>query len=250
MGVNREIIVNGVTYNSIKECAEFLGIKPCSLNNRLRRGWSTEDLDLPSQTKLLPVTVNNMNFRSLTAAADYYGIYVATVHRRVVKGWSIEQALEIEPPPYDTNCENHVYRIRNIKNGKIYVGVTNDIRRRKTQHLIAMRTGSNSKLYVAMRKYGLKNFKFKVLKTVRSKMKLRELERKYIEKYNCVSKGYNTHTHGGPYGKYSTYEFTIKGKKFNDMHIAASHFGIAVSTAYAWASKDMKNVPKKYSKIH
>lgn len=59
-----------------------------------------------------------------------------------------------------------VYRVTNLVNGKVYFGKSNDLARRKREHLSEMyRERRNSHLYSAMRKYGRDNFIFEVLHT-------------------------------------------------------------------------------------
>lgn len=54
-----------------------------------------------------------------------------------------------------------IYKITNKINGKVYIGQTTDsLSRRKSGHIQAATSGSKSKLYSAMRKYGVENFEF------------------------------------------------------------------------------------------
>lgn len=56
-----------------------------------------------------------------------------------------------------------IYLITNIQNGKRYIGKTIDIHRRWSQHTSKARTGSNTLLHKAIRKYGAGNFTVEIL---------------------------------------------------------------------------------------
>lgn len=58
-----------------------------------------------------------------------------------------------------------IYKYTNKINGKIYIGLSNDIQRRKNEHLT--KANANDKVYFhqAIRKYGINNFDFEVLET-------------------------------------------------------------------------------------
>ena len=57
-----------------------------------------------------------------------------------------------------------VYQIRNMVNNHRYIGSSNDIYRRRKDHCAALKMGvHNSHFQHAFDKYGIKNFKFKIL---------------------------------------------------------------------------------------
>lgn len=83
-----------------------------------------------------------------------------------------------------------IYKITNLINNKVYIGQSKHIYRRWAQH----RSDSKTKempLYRAMRKYGIENFKFEIIK----ECKIEELsyyEDFYINEYNSyIPNGYN-----------------------------------------------------------
>lgn len=86
-----------------------------------------------------------------------------------------------------------IYLIRNIINGKLYVGQSVCLRERYLEHYsqFARKTHKNSKLRNAIRKYNVENFQFEILEKVDDIDKLTERENYYIEKYDCIRKGYN-----------------------------------------------------------
>ena len=57
-----------------------------------------------------------------------------------------------------------IYQYTNMKNGKVYIGSTDNVAKRKEEHLQAT---DNSKFHKALRKYGIVNFLFEVLERKR-----------------------------------------------------------------------------------
>ena len=90
-----------------------------------------------------------------------------------------------------------LYRITNTVNDKIYIGQTMcGLKRRFDQHKDASRTGKKSKLYNAMRKYGVENFRIERLATVDNIDTLNDLERHCIMKLQTYKNGYNIYLGG------------------------------------------------------
>ena len=86
-----------------------------------------------------------------------------------------------------------IYMFKNKLNGKIYVGQSNNIERRYSQH---KRATDNMPFHKAVRKYGIDNFKFRILKECEID-ELNRWEIYYISKCNSlVPHGYNV-TKGG-----------------------------------------------------
>lgn len=98
-----------------------------------------------------------------------------------------------------TGC---VYLIRNLKNGKVYVGQTrNDYLGRWRGHLRAALRGSPHPLYKAIRKYGQSSFSIEVLWRG-SVGALDRTERLFIAEYDSLidfGKGYNLTSGGASY---------------------------------------------------
>lgn len=87
-----------------------------------------------------------------------------------------------------------VYSIRNLVNGKRYVGSALNVRSRWRQHLkyLLEDTGSGQrKLRTAWDKYGASAFIFEVLEQVAEPKTLLRTEQHYIDQYNSVACGYN-----------------------------------------------------------
>lgn len=92
-----------------------------------------------------------------------------------------------------------IYKITNLVNGLIYVGkTTKTIEERRKAHINAVRNNSKARIHIAIREFGLDNFRFDVLEYVDTKDKLNEREIYYINKLNStnLSIGYNDHLGG------------------------------------------------------
>lgn len=102
----------------------------------------------------------------------------------------------------------YIYKITNIHNNKIYIGQTNDYKRRWTEHKCIAHTNYNYKsaLYAAMRKYGNDAFTFDIIEKCEDNQ-MAERERFWIDTLNSmVPNGYNM-THGGEalYGEHNPF---------------------------------------------
>lgn len=116
-----------------------------------------------------------------------------------------------------------IYKITNLVNGKIYIGQSQDIYRRWTQHkkIGKSKRGYNNyrnqPLYRALRKYGIHNFSFEIIEICNQAM-VSEREIYWIDYYDCTiynNKGYNL-THGGESNKGETqkvpvYQYDLEG---------------------------------------
>ena len=89
----------------------------------------------------------------------------------------------------------YVYKITNIINNKVYIGITHSIEKRKIQHF---KCKKNHPLYNAIRKYGPDKFTFEVIDSSDDRNTLCELEKYYIRLYKSNDRkyGYNI-TSGG-----------------------------------------------------
>lgn len=91
-----------------------------------------------------------------------------------------------------------VYYIKNKINNKYYIGQTNDIKTRWSNHKYELNKGIHSSIHLqrSWNKYGGDNFIFKIIENGISKDNINEKETNYIKKYNSYNKGYNL-TKGG-----------------------------------------------------
>lgn len=89
-----------------------------------------------------------------------------------------------------------IYKITNLVNDKVYIGKTiRTLDERKREHLKDYKI-EDTKLYRAMRKYGVDNFVFSIVEDDIPNEQTGYCERKYIKEYNSYYEGYNS-TFGG-----------------------------------------------------
>lgn len=98
-----------------------------------------------------------------------------------------------------------VYKITNNINNYIYIGITNNFKRRMREHKNNVENINykyKSKLYNAMRKYGVENFSSEIIEVVNNREELEEREKYWISFYNSTDAniGYNI-TKGGTGGQ-------------------------------------------------
>ena len=93
-----------------------------------------------------------------------------------------------------------VYKYTNKLNGKIYIGITTrDVNKRHSEHLKSLDDGTY--FHNALKKYGVNNFKLKIIDQAESIEELKNKEKEYIKKHNSFAyskdpNGYNC-TRGG-----------------------------------------------------
>ena len=82
------------------------------------------------------------------------------------------------------DCNGVIYKIQNKKNGKFYLGSTNNFKRRKSEHISKLRskTHFNKHLQNSYNKHGENSFEFKVIDKVRGDLK--ESEQYYLDNLN------------------------------------------------------------------
>lgn len=92
--------------------------------------------------------------------------------------------------------KNVIYKIRNVVNGKFYIGSTVDSRKRFWAHRKSLRLGNHDCIYLqrAWDKYGEDCFKFEVVEQLKAKEELYPAEQKWLSEhfgkkhcYNCSS---------------------------------------------------------------
>lgn len=91
-----------------------------------------------------------------------------------------------------------IYKYTNLINNKVYIGLSNDIQRRKWEHQSLANRGDQAAIHKAIKKYGIDNFSFEILETFETEN--RELmdarEQYWIQYYDSYHNGYNN-TIGG-----------------------------------------------------
>lgn len=84
-----------------------------------------------------------------------------------------------------------VYKISNTINDKVYIGITSyTINERYKWHVRDCKKGVDKKLYKAMKKHGIENFKIDLLEQADNSI-IDKREEFYIEKFDSFNNGYN-----------------------------------------------------------
>ena len=88
-----------------------------------------------------------------------------------------------------------IYMIKCLINGKVYIGKSNDVKRRWREHKSRLKRNNheNEKLQYDWNKYGEDNFEFKLIENYDNEEFGIELEKKYINEYKSydLNFGYN-----------------------------------------------------------
>lgn len=86
-----------------------------------------------------------------------------------------------------------VYKIKNIINGKIYIGSSKDINKRWKQHLNLLKKGIHHsyKLQEEWDQFGENCFIFEILQIVDDEKHLKIAEQSWLDKYKPYVHGYN-----------------------------------------------------------
>ena len=105
-----------------------------------------------------------------------------------------------------------LYKITNLLNNKIYIGVTNrNPEERFTEH---KKPSAKSFIGKAIQSDGVENFSFEILLTEIEDKDISDLECEYIKKYNSLlPNGYNADLGGVKYHKHSDYIKQIISEK-------------------------------------
>lgn len=103
-----------------------------------------------------------------------------------------------------------IYAIKNKINHKMYVGMTNNYKKRVEHHLYELKHNKHhsQKLQRAFNKYGENNFEFYVLLEVDKMEGLELKEKEFIKKYDTYKNGYNCSEGGEKLPNYKQPETT------------------------------------------
>lgn len=85
-----------------------------------------------------------------------------------------------------------IYYIKNILNGKYYIGQSVNVKKRQYRHFndLSNNKHNNKHLQNAYNKYGPNAFEFRLIKACKPRY-LNRLEKLYIKQYNAYEQGYN-----------------------------------------------------------
>ena len=93
----------------------------------------------------------------------------------------------------------YIYKIENLINNKVYIGLTNNPNRRKNRHFYDLKQGQHDNPYLqkAYNKYGKENFSFDIIfKDDCSEEQIKEYEKYFIKQYKAYGEGYNCNPGG------------------------------------------------------
>lgn len=86
-----------------------------------------------------------------------------------------------------------VYAIKNLVNGRVYVGGSTDLKRRMNGHAKTLRDGGapNQQIWEDLKRYGVDAFSLVVLERTDQREQLPELEKAWADRLNAFTEGYN-----------------------------------------------------------
>ena len=96
----------------------------------------------------------------------------------------------------------YIYKIENLVNGKKYIGLTNNIQRRRARHFTDLKCNRHDNLFLQKEYniYGKENFKFNIeFSDDITPEEISQKEIEYIKKYDSYRNGYNQNE-GGNFG--------------------------------------------------
>ena len=99
----------------------------------------------------------------------------------------------------------YVYKITNKINNKLYIGITNNYKKRWANHKCksAWNEQPNNQMYIDMQNYGIEKFEFEILAEVEPE-KLKETEQEFIE---TLKPTYNSNrANGWDFERYKEYK--------------------------------------------
>lgn len=154
------------------------------------------------------------------------------------------------------NKPNYLYKITNLKNGKTYIGITSNPKRRKYEHFKKKYQKSVSAIRGAISKYGSENFRFEIL-LIGSRAYVVDVEANLIEYYKNIGKSYNIRDGGEDQGsghkvrkRSDDKPCYVFGFWFPNRRLAAAKLSKGKTTIYRNLGKELKTkLPKsKYYK--
>lgn len=155
----------------------------------------------------------------------------------------------------------YIYQIKNILDNKVYIGQTNNIKRRWEQHKNDLKRGAHDNPYLqkVYNKYGLDIFEFSVLHEEDcDQERLNQLEEEYIAKYDSYENGYNCNRGGQ---QHNGFESKLKQNDINiicamlEFHkrpgtILGNYFHVSNTTIYRINNKlSHTDLSENYEKL-
>lgn len=141
-----------------------------------------------------------------------------------------------------------IYKVTNLINGKIYIGQTiKSLEKRKMAHIWKAKNNGSFYFYRALNKYGIENFKWKVICICPNLNSLNKQEEYYIVYYDSMNNGYNC-TSGGLNSLHSK-ETKNKIRQFQLGHIVSSKTRKKISENHAKSMLGRSHTKKTKQKI-
>lgn len=239
----KAVVYRGRRYSSITAFALAFDQSPTTVRARIERSkWTLAqaigDEEAPvSQTKgrrrrtTVITRKGKRVFGTFKEAAEWCGVDRRVAHARMKIGWTLEQALEQEDPPEQAYAGyGIIYLVRNVVDGRCYVGQTMQrLKRRWKGHLRSARHGASTPLAAAMREYGADKFVVESLEIASNRADLNRLEGKWIKKLcTLVPNGYNA-TDGGS-GNVKGIHVKYRGVVYGSYTQLAGSYGLDAET--------------------
>lgn len=236
------IVYRGKRYPSQSALALAFDQTPGKFVMRLKRKWTFEQAlgieEAPvSKTKGRRVRTTLLTkkgkrvFGTFKEAAEWCGVDRRVAVARIRIGWTLEQAMEQEDPPEQAYAGyGSIYLVRNLVDGRCYVGQTMQrLQRRWKGHLQSARDGAKTRLAEAMNEFGADRFVVESLGVGLNRGDLNRLEAKWITKLKTMwPNGYNS-TKGGS-GNVKGSEVKYKGVVYGSYTQLAGRYGLDSET--------------------
>jgi group I intron endonuclease len=137
-----------------------------------------------------------------------------------------------------------VYRLRNKIDGKVYIGQTVNLKRRRAEHFSHASGGEKHPLYDAIRKYGKKNFQLDVLCSCFDVYEADIIEKSMIAYYHSRDRrfGYNL-CRGGQ--AFTTLGLHWKLSKETRRRQSKAQLGNKKALGYKWSKESRRKMSKR-----
>lgn len=148
-----------------------------------------------------------------------------------------------------------IYLVTNQVHGKVYVGqTTRSIEERFADHVRSARTGIETKLARAIRKYGVENFTIEVIDTASSREELNKKEIFWIEAYNSIKNryGYNIAiggSGGNTFAGLSADRMSVIGHKISTARKGSTPHNKGKSNIELYGEERAKELAENHSKV-
>jgi|TARA_Y100000294_G_C8542115_1_gene331629 group I intron endonuclease len=170
----------------------------------------------------------NFNKISLNGFKKRINAFIKRNKRKI----NYNEAIDLLKPWGKVNAiAGYLYKYKNLKNNKIYIGITTQTVKERIRGHIRNSLKSNlskNSLDFAIKKFGIKNFTIQTVARFNSFKKLADAETYYIKKYKSLyPNGYNLDIGGRGLGL-KKYPIELNGKFYNNLVTIAEDYNIPV----------------------